>query len=143
MGASGTAPAFSAAYGSEIIPRRWIPGLFGVFVFLGAVIAGGKVVKTISGDLVPAELFAANVANAAGLICVVTATILLLVSVTRGIPTSLVQMNTAAIIGVGAVKLGWRGILRRKSLWRVFGVWFAAPCISMVLAYFFCYIVGV
>ena len=33
MGASGTAPAFAAAYGANIIKRTVIPGLFGVLVF--------------------------------------------------------------------------------------------------------------
>jgi len=33
MGASGTAPSFSAAYGANLIPRSLIPGLFGIMVF--------------------------------------------------------------------------------------------------------------
>jgi len=125
-----------------IVAMGVVDALLGMIIIapwfgIGSSFLSGKVIKTTGKEIVeygPA---------AAGLICVVTATILLLVSVTRGIPTSLVQMNTGAIIGVGAVKLGFRGIVKRKSLWRVFGVWFAAPCISMVLAYFFCAISGV
>jgi len=36
MGGSGTGLAFSTAYGSNIIQKGLIPGLFGIMVFLGA-----------------------------------------------------------------------------------------------------------
>lgn len=38
MGGSGTAPAFSAVYGANIIRKTLIPGLFGIMVFLGAIL---------------------------------------------------------------------------------------------------------
>ena len=53
MGGSGTAASFSAAYGSNLIRRGLIPGLFGIFVFLGAIFAGKKVVITMSGEILP------------------------------------------------------------------------------------------
>ena len=40
MGGSGTAPSFATAFGSGIIRRSLIPGLFGIFVLLGALLAG-------------------------------------------------------------------------------------------------------
>lgn len=40
MGGSGTAPAFSAAYGANVLKRTLIPGLFGIMVLAGALIAG-------------------------------------------------------------------------------------------------------
>ena len=47
MGGSGTAPSFSAAYGANIIRKGLIPGLFGIMVFIGAIVAGkDKVPKT-------------------------------------------------------------------------------------------------
>ncbi len=55
MGGSGTAPTFAAAYGANLIRRDLIPGFFGIFVFLGAVIAGQKVIATVGGDVLPAE----------------------------------------------------------------------------------------
>ena len=53
MGGSGTAPSFSAAHGSNVIRKDLIPGLFGIFVFFGAIIAGKKVVSTIGGAGLP------------------------------------------------------------------------------------------
>ena len=55
MGGSGTAPSFSAAYGSDIIRKDLIPGLFGLFVFAGAILAGKKVVLTIGKGIIPAD----------------------------------------------------------------------------------------
>jgi sulfate permease len=313
MGGSGTAPSFSSAYGANIIRKDLIPGLFGIFVFLGALVAGKKVVLTIGGSILPstvmglslttiillsvslsllsanllrvpqstsqstvfalvgpaiyfdilqtqklffeiipawfilpvvsfaityfigraiynpihrkgiiqfkelsehpffklfviaASLYVAfaigsnNVANAAGplasmvsndlnidpsnsqfltvliittlliapcfgigssllghrvlettgkeivrfgplgatLIAFITATLLLLASVSRGIPTSLVQMNTAAIIGLGISKVGWRRIIKQTSIKKLFTIWILAPLISLFLSFLF------
>jgi len=313
MGASGTSPAFAPAYGADLVRREVIPGLFGLFVFLGAIVAGRKVALTVGRDILPPEslglsittvvllaiglslllanvlrvpqstsqstIFALvgcgaylgivethrllieiiptwfitpiaaflvtlavgkttfepmkrrgwigpteagrirwlrmpvlgaccyvafaigsnNVANASGpiasmvfnelglettgarttlvlllamfvvapffgigsslmgrrvayttgkeivefgprgatLVAFVTATLLLLVSITRGIPTSLVQMNTAAIIGLGVTKYGAREVLRRTAVLRLATVWIVAPLVAMGLAFGF------
>ena len=55
MGASGTAPSFAAPLGANLIRRESVPGLFGLFVLLGAVVAGHKVVRTLSGEILPAS----------------------------------------------------------------------------------------
>ena len=47
MGGSGTAPAFSAAYGANLIRKSLIPGLFGIMVFLGVIIEGKGTTKII------------------------------------------------------------------------------------------------
>ncbi len=308
MGASGTAPSFSATYGAGLLRRSYIPFLFGVFVLLGAVIAGDKVIKTVGGSVLPADnmnivvvsivllasalsIFAANllkvpqstsqstifslvgcamplqvlesgkliyemvptwlimpfisffialalgflfyklkekfifiefkairnnnpwkyisiacscyvafsigsnnVANSAGplaslivnemnltdgssiimllsimlvapwfgigsalmgkgvtktigneiidigvlgasFISIITASLLLLASTTRGIPTSLVQMNTFAIIAFGMLKVGPKEILSKLSVIKLFTVWIIAPLIALAIAY--------
>ena len=47
MGGSGTAPSFSAAYGANVLKRTVIPGLFGIMVLAGALIAGSEVSLTL------------------------------------------------------------------------------------------------
>ena len=47
MGGSGTAPSFSAAFGARLLRKDLIPGLFGTFVFLGAIIAGKMSVRKL------------------------------------------------------------------------------------------------
>ena len=49
MGGSGTGPSFSTAYGANAIRKSLIPGLFGIMVFLGAVIAGKGTANTEIG----------------------------------------------------------------------------------------------
>jgi len=51
MGGSGTGPAFSAAYGANVLRKSLIPGLFGIMVFLGAILAGKGTATTIGKEL--------------------------------------------------------------------------------------------
>jgi phosphate/sulfate permease len=53
MGASGTSAAFLSAYGSNLIRKDLISGLFGIFVFIGAIVAGEKVTLTIGKGILP------------------------------------------------------------------------------------------
>ena len=54
MGGSGTAPSFATAYGSGIIRRSLIPGLFGIFVLVGALTAGKNTAVTLGKEILPA-----------------------------------------------------------------------------------------
>jgi len=55
MGGSGTGPSFSAAYGSGIIRKGLVPGVFGIMVFLGAIIAGKGTATTMGKELLDPE----------------------------------------------------------------------------------------
>ena len=46
MGGTSISPSFSAAYGANVIRKSAIPGLFGIMVFLGAMIAGKGTLTT-------------------------------------------------------------------------------------------------
>ena len=74
------------------------------FFGIGSSLMGHRVLKTTGKDLIKFGPLGA------ALISIITATLLLLASTTRGIPTSLVQMNTGAIIGLGVSKIGWQSI---------------------------------
>ncbi|MDR4989313.1 MAG: inorganic phosphate transporter, partial [Bacteroidales bacterium] len=73
----------------------------------------------------------------ASYISIITASILLVSSLWRGIPTSLVQMNTAAIIALGMVKSGHVHIWKNAPLKRIFVIWIVSPMIAMALSLFF------
>jgi sulfate permease len=97
---------------------------------IGSSIFGRKILQNTGKGIVlfgPVE---------AVIISFVTATILLFVSVTRGIPTSLVQLNTAGIIGIGVAKLGYRNIFKKTEVNRFFLVWLIAPVIAFFLSFF-------
>ncbi len=76
----------------------------------------------------------------AAVIAFVSATLLLLASVTKGIPTSLVQLNVAAILGIGVAKLGFKNIFRKTEVNKFFVMWVIAPIISFVLTILMLYI---
>jgi len=95
---------------------------------IGSSLLGSRVVRTTGKEIVEFGPVGAT------LIACVTATLLLCASVTRGIPTSLVQMNTASIIGFGMAKVGWRPILTTTPVRRLVSVWIVAPLISLLLA---------
>jgi phosphate/sulfate permease len=75
------------------------------------------------------------------IISFVTASLLLITSVTRGIPTSLVQLNAGAIIGIGVSRLGAKNIFRKTSVNKFFIVWAIAPIIAFLLSLFLTYLI--
>ena len=96
---------------------------------IGRSIFGHRVVQTTGKESIEFGPVGAM------LISIVTAPLLLFSSATRGIPTSLVQMNTAAIIGLGISKVGEKEILTRTSVKRLTTVWIVSPFISLCLSF--------
>lgn len=95
---------------------------------IGSSLLGSRVVSTTGREIVEFGPLGGT------LVSLVTATLLLFASVSRGIPTSLVQMNTAAIMGLGVVKEGWGPILRRTSVRKLLSIWIVAPLVSLSVA---------
>jgi len=95
---------------------------------IGSSLFGAKVIRTTGKELLEFGPLGATI------ISMITATLLLTVSVTRGIPSSLVQMNTFAIIGLGISEHGWREMLKDTPVLKIVSVWFAAPLIAMILS---------
>jgi phosphate/sulfate permease len=94
---------------------------------IGASLFGDKVIKNTGKEIV---LFGQVEAI---IIAVITASLLLFSSVVKGIPTSLVQLNVAAILGVGVAKLGSKHIFRKTEVNRFFIMWLIAPIIAFTL----------
>jgi len=72
----------------------------------------------------------------ASIISVITATLLLTASISRGIPTSLVQLNTFAILALSVSKSGWKSTFSNKVVKRLWLIWFIAPVFAFSLSYF-------
>jgi sulfate permease len=87
MGGSGTAPSFSAAYGANVIRKSLIPGLFGIMVFLGAIIAGKGTATTVGKELLAPEMMTFTVVS----IILFSVAISLLIANLAGIPQSTSQ----------------------------------------------------
>ena len=68
------------------------------------------------------------------IISFITATLLLLASIIKGIPSSLVQVNTTSIIGIGVARLGFKNILKKTSVNSFFIVWLIAPIFAFLVS---------
>lgn len=131
MGASGTAPSFSVAYGANIIRRFSIPGVFGIFVFIGALLAGKKVSMTMGREIIDPDQMT----------LVVTTIVLLSVSLSLffanmlSVPQSTSQSAVFSLAGA-AIFLG--DFNTRKLFTEIIPVWFVLPIIAFLLVLGLC-----
>ncbi len=130
MGGSGTAPSFSAAYGANLIRRDLIPGLLGLFVFAGAIIAGQKVILTVGGDVLPAE----NVGIVMSVIVLGSVGLSLFFANMLRVPQSTSQSTIFALSGPAL----YLGVLQTHRLFfEIIPTWFITPVLAFVIAYTF------
>jgi hypothetical protein len=54
--------------------------------------------------------------------------------------TSLVQLNVAAILGIGVAKLGFKNIFRKTEVNKFFILWIISPLIAFSLSFFLIFI---
>ena len=95
---------------------------------IGSSIFGHKIVKNTGKEIVLFGKFEAVI------IAFVSASLLLLASLTKGIPSSLVQLNVAAILGIGVAKLGAKNIFKKTEVRKFFLMWIIAPVIAFSLS---------
>jgi sulfate permease len=104
---------------------------------IGSSLLGGKVLETTGKGIARFGPLGASY------ISLITASLLLASSLWRGIPTSLVQMNTAAIIGLGMVKNGHIAVFRDAPLKKIFLIWLISPLLAMALSLLFTYLADI
>ena len=129
MGGSGTAPAFSAAYGANVIKKSLIPGLFGIMVFLGAIIAGKGTATTMGKGLLSPEMMSPTVVS----IILFSVAISLLIANLAGIPQSTSQ---STVLSVSAVAIYLNSLNSDKLFLEIIPTWFVLPVISFFLSLF-------
>lgn len=131
MGGSGTSPAFSAAYGANIIKKSLIPGFFGIMVFSGALLAGKATATTVGREMMPANMMSLTVVS----IIMFSVALSLLFANLVGIPQSTSQ---ATILSVSAPACYFHSLNNNKLFLEIIPTWFILPVISLVI----CYLVG-
>jgi len=127
MGGSGTGPAFSAAYGANVLRRSLIPGLFGIMVFLGAILAGKGTAATIGKELLQPEMMTRNVVS----IILFSVAISLLIANIFGIPQSTSQ---STVLSVTAVAIYFDKLQTDKLMFEIIPAWFILPFISFIIS---------
>lgn len=128
MGGSGTAPAFSAAYGVDLLKKGLIPGLFGMAVLLGALVGGKETAKTIGKGLLSPEMMTFSVVS----LILFSVSISLLIANLFGIPQSTSQ---ATVLAVVAPAVYFDMLNSHKLLYEILPTWFIMPVVSFVLAF--------
>jgi sulfate permease len=127
IGASGSAAAMGEVYGAGAVRSRTVAlALVGAGVFLGAVVAGSEVARTLGGGLVPSEHFSLGVAG----IALIAALAPLAVANRLGIPLSTSEVTVGAVVGVGAAL----GALNLSMLLLIVASWTALPVAAFILA---------
>lgn len=128
MGGSGTAPSFSAAYGANVIRKTLIPGLFGIMVFLGAIIAGKGTATTVGKGLLNPELMSFSVVS----IILFSVAVALLIANIAGIPQSTSQ---ATVLAVVAPAIYFDEFNSHKLFVEIIPTWFILPVLSFIISY--------
>jgi sulfate permease len=128
MGGSGTAPAFSAAFGSGVLKRKWIPILFGIMVLAGALIAGQEVSKTVGKGLLEQHLFTPKITS----IILFSIGLSLLVANLLGVPQS---TSHTTVLSIAGAALALDGLNTRKLFYEIIPTWIILPFISFSLMF--------
>ncbi len=128
MGGSGTAPAFSAAYGAGVIKKALIPGLFGLAVFVGAIVGGKETAKTIGKGLLEPEMMTFVIVS----IILFSVAMSLLLANLFGIPQSTSQSTVLAVV---APAVYFHSLNTDKLFFEILPTWFIMPIIAFLLAY--------
>ncbi len=126
MGGSGTAPAFSAAYGAGVIKKTIIPALFGIMVLAGALLAGKEVSLTLGKGLLDQTLFSPFVTSII-LLCIGLS---LFAANLLGVPQSTSQSTVMSIAGAA---MALNGLNTQKLFLEILPAWFILPLISFFI----------
>lgn len=128
IGASGAAASMGIAYGAGAVRKRqaalWISG---IGVFLGAMIGGGEVVKTIGSGIIPTSILNVHIV----VIILGASAISLFIANIAGIPLSTSEVTVGSIVGVG---VAFQAVFTDKLLVIVM-YWLIIPIAAFFLAF--------
>ena len=102
----------------------WIGGLF---VALGAVLLGGRVIETNGKKITKLSLLEGSAVSFTGGALVTIASLF-------GLPIPLTQVTTCGILGIGASKKGI-GFWQKAVIRKILKVWLISPLASLVISY--------
>ena len=98
------------------------------FFGLGAFLAGERVIKSVSKDIIPVGEFSASIVS------FITATFVLMASL-LGLPTPYVQFTTFSLLGISCVKDGFKVTAEKSIVKRIFWVWVLVPVFTALLSF--------
>ena len=134
-GANDVSNAFAAAVGSKAIKLKHALLIAAILNFIGAVLLGGNVSKTLMDGIVNVHTFSDPHTYIAGMLaCMVAAGCFILISTHTGLPVSSTHAIVGGMIGIAYVLAGSQAIN-----WKFFSLlmisWMASPFLSATIAW--------
>lgn len=124
---NNAANAVGPLVGAGIMNERTGVLLGGLFIALGALFLGGRVVETNGKKITNLSLLQGSAISGTGGILVVIASIF-------GLPVPLTQVTTTAIMGIGTADNGFR-IWQKSIIIQIVKVWIVSPVLALVISY--------
>ncbi|MGH7507640.1 MAG: inorganic phosphate transporter, partial [Longimicrobiales bacterium] len=143
IGANDVANAMGTSVGSGALTLTMAIVLAAIMEFSGAVLVGSHVTDTIAKGIVETTLFAADgplgadgpVLLGLAMLCALLASAAWLHLATHfGLPVSTTHSIVGAVIGVGLVSFGWRGVAW-GTVGRIVASWVVSPLLGGLLAF--------
>lgn len=137
IGANDVANAMGTSVGSGALTIKKAIILAAIFEFLGAVLIGDEVSRTIKQGFVGPEIFSSDPkAFAYGMTAAILATSLWLQYATlRGLPVSTTHSIVGAVLGFALMHGGFFQI-KFGQLLTIFSSWFISPILGGLISYF-------
>jgi PiT family inorganic phosphate transporter len=140
MGASDTADAMGTAVGARILSYRRAVLLFALFLLLGAVAEGGKLVEPVGREMVSGPLFQEHPLPLS--LVLLFSGLVVLLSAWYGMPLSTHQVIVGGMLGgglaggflAGAAEVG----MRTGKVLQVLLAWCFTPLLSLLLSFLLC-----
>jgi PiT family inorganic phosphate transporter len=130
LGAHYTGATMGMPYAAGSVSLMPALVLIGVFAFLGATFASGRVEETVAFHIISAS----RVTISEAIVIVAAGGFLTTIYTYRKIPTSTIQILVFCVIGVGvaaAVPVAW------DTVWHLALVWVSAPLVAFALGFGF------
>lgn len=126
-GMNNVANAIGPLVGANLISMDIGILVGGLFISIGAIFLGGRVLQTNGKKIVRFSKLEGGVISGTGASLVTVASI-------YGLPVPLTQVTSTAIMGIGVAKNGL-GILKKQVINRIIKVWIVSPVLSLVISY--------
>ncbi|PYZ91727.1 anion permease [Salipaludibacillus keqinensis] len=126
-GMNNVANAIGPLVGAGIIAQTSGIWLGAVFVALGALIFGGKVLETNGKKIISFSLLEGTAVSGTGGGLVIIASVF-------GIPVPLTQATTSGIVGIGCARNGFQ-LWQKGVIRKIIKVWIVSPILSLVMSY--------
>jgi PiT family inorganic phosphate transporter/sulfate permease len=132
-GSNSLAKAVGPIVGAGILPSSWAAVLGGLGMATGALIVGHRLLQTVGKDITPLDPLKAVLVE---LVC----GSIVLTSSYAGVPVSLAEIVTCAVIGFGCAHAGIEATTSNRHVRTIYKLWPACPLTTAATSFAFAYL---